>query len=155
MSTSLRLIAAAESRTVMLSDSDRHEIQVSGLEVFPMTRWRESILYYLFGIWANKERVTYRPKINFGGVTLRLDVGRRKYYAYGTAPDVEPFTFTGRELIAFDDQLDVEVALMRFVKDDDIQRLMIVFPTQKLLCLWKTERRGEYRCSATGIPASM
>ena len=155
MTASLRLIAAVEGRTALLSDADRHEIQVSGIRCFPMNEWRNAILYFLFGMWGNKNNVTYRPKINFGGVSLRLDLVTGKYYAYGTAPDTEPLTFTGRELVTVDDKSEVEVSLIRFVKNEDIKRLTIVFPNQMMLRIWKKERRGEYGCAATGLPTSM
>ena len=50
-----------------------NHIQVSGITWFPPERWREAILYYLFGLWSNKGCVAYRPKIRFGSVVLRLD----------------------------------------------------------------------------------
>ncbi len=155
MTASTHLRAVVSSAEIFLSDADRHEIQVSGLTLFPMNRWREAILHYLFGVWSNKNNVMCRPKINFGGVSLRLDLGTRRYYAYGTAPDAEPPTFTGREIITIDDQSEVEVALIRFVKNDEIKRMTIVFRNHMWLYIWKTERRGEYRCAATDIPTSL
>ena len=155
MTASTRLRAVASSAEHLLSDADNHEIQVSGLTLFPMNRWREGILHYLFGVWGNKDNVMYRPKINFGGVSLRLDVAKRKYYAYGIGPDAELLAFTGREIITLDDQSEVEVALIRFVKNDEIKRLTIVFPNRSWFYLWKTERRGEYRCAAVGIPTDV
>lgn len=145
----LRVIGSAEP---VFSDADLHSMQVSGLTPFDMNRWREAILYYLFGVWGNKDKVMYRPKINFGGVTIRLDKQTHSYYAYGKAPDAEPaMRITERALIVTSGQADVEVGLISFVKNDAIDRLTIVFPNQGYLYLWKTDRRGEYRCAASGI----
>ena len=138
-----------------------NDIQVSGLpsQEFPESRWREAILFYLFGIWTNRQSVTYRPKINFGDITLRLDPSGGEYYEYGHAEvpqDVPPLgpddlvETSGR-------QADVEVALIRFVKNDRIKQLRLgVVCDQKVrraqLVLWKKARRGEYGYAGIGLP---
>ncbi|MBI2594641.1 MAG: hypothetical protein HYW38_00010, partial [Candidatus Colwellbacteria bacterium] len=72
-----------------------NDIQVSGSpsQEFPEARWREAILFYLFGVWADRQSVTYRPKISFGDITLRLDLAEGEYYAYGTPTEGIPHPF--------------------------------------------------------------
>ena len=133
-------------------------IQISGLQEFPESRWREAILFYLFGIWANRQSVTYRPKINFGDITLRLDPSGGEYYEYGHAEvpqDVPPLgpddlvETSGR-------QADVEVALIRFVKNDRVKQLRLGVVCDQIhlsqLVLWKKARRGEYGYAGIGLP---
>jgi len=36
-----------------------------------------------------------------------------------------------------------------------VSGLTIVFPNRSWFYLWKTERRGEYRCAAVGIPTDV
>ena len=133
-------------------------IQISGLQEFPESRWREAILFYLFGIWANRQSVTYRPKINFGDITLRLDPSGGEYYEYGHAEvpqDVPPLgpddlvETSGR-------QADVEVALIRFVKNDRIKQLRLGVVCDQIhlsqLVLWKKARRGEYGYAGIELP---
>ena len=138
-----------------------NDIQVSGLEGFPESRWREAILFYLFGIWSGRESVTYRPKLCFGDITLRLDRQNGEYYAYGHAEvpqDVPPLgpddlvETSGR-------QAAVEVALIRFVKDNRIKQLRLgVMTDQKVHCaqlvFWKKARRSEYGYAGIGLPYS-
>ena len=146
------------ARRVFAEEVD-HEIQISGYTNFPESRWREAILFYLFGMWGNRERVTYRPKICFGDVTLRLDRQDREYYAYGHAQvpkDVPPLL--GTDLVEpSGKQTEVEVALIRFVKDESIKQLRLRLPSVSLvatLVLWKKARRGEYGYAGIGLPYS-
>ena len=130
-----------------------HEIQVSGHTIFPGYRWREAILYYLFGIWGDRLEVTYRPKISFGGVTLRLNVGARAYFAYGEhSGDCGGISAETEMLIVGCGQDEVEQGLIRFVKNDRIRVLVIGLPLRGIINLRKKERRGEYNVTAIGIP---
>lgn len=140
------------SAEIFLSDADRHEIQVSGNRCFPVNEWRNAILYYLFGVWGNKDYVMYRPKMNFAGVSLRLDPERRCYYLQGRmhVADVVPVMADG-ERIVLDSQDEVETGLVRFVKDESIKKLTIQFRDGSQFFLWKKERRGEYGVHAYGI----
>ena|SRR3989338_4400607 len=139
-----------------------NDIQVSGLpsQEFPESRWREAILFYLFGIWTNRQSVTYRPKINFGDITLRLDTSSGEYYAYGTPHeemDLYQLRFREEEklYVRSGKQADVEVALARFVKNDRIRLLTLYLPRSfGRVELWKKSRRGQYGCTATDIPRS-
>ncbi|QQG46101.1 MAG: hypothetical protein HYY55_04025 [Candidatus Niyogibacteria bacterium] len=136
-------------------------IQVSGLssQEFPESRWREAILFFLFGIWSDRQSVVHRPKINFGDFTLRLDYYNGEYYAYGYAEvPQEPPALGPDDLVETSGrQADVEVALIRFVKNDRIRQLRLcVVCDQKVrhaqLVLWKKARRGEYGCAGIGLP---
>ena len=138
-----------------------NDIQVSGLtsQEFPEGRWREAILFYLFGIWANRESVTHRPKINFGDITLRLAPGDGEYYAYGTPNEELPTECPAGErddhlVVRSWKQADVEVALARFVKNDRIKWLTLSFRYSGRLMLWKKSLRGQYGIAATDIPTS-
>jgi len=134
------------------------EIQVSGITCFPQERWREAILFYLFGLWANKEIVAYRPKIAFGTIVLRLDESRGEYYAYGRNQDGEcpPFLLPIKEeLVVGPAQEQVEIGLVRFVKNDRIRRLAIKSANSGLIWLWKQTKRGQYRvCASSEVPHS-
>lgn len=135
-----------------------HDIQVSGYTNFPESRWREAILFYLFGMWGNRERVTYRPKISFGDITLRLGDG--EYYAYGHAqvPENIPPLDSDDLVETSGKQTEVEVALIRFVKDERIKQLRLRLPSVSddvaTLVLWKKARRGEYGYAGLGLPYS-
>lgn len=148
-----------------------NDIQVSGRENFPERRWREAILYYLFGSWSGNSDVTYRPKIIFGSLTLRLDPENGKYFAYGRGTgwpsdmdavdairlSLDP-RFKGIHIICSDRAADVERGLIRFVKNNRIKYLRIDIETGKegvkFVFLWKKERRGEYGIASFGIPES-
>lgn len=140
------------------------EIGVGTLAIFPEERWREGILYYLFGLWSGDVAVTMRPKITFGSVTLRLipdphalNPDIRVYCAYGIGFDMwssgEGAFHTKREahLSVGNGQDHVEVALVRFVKDDRI-KVLTIHTGGGGIQLWKTPRRGEYRCMSVGLP---
>lgn len=133
-----------------------NDIQVSGLvsQEFPESRWREAILFYLFGIWSGRQSVMYRPKISFGSVTLRLDSDEGKYEAYGTPPEelTSTLRFRADEKLFVDTgrQADVEVALVRFVKNDQIKLLILWLPQLRVFfTLWKKSRRSQYGCCLT------
>ena len=136
------------------------DIQVSGLTNFSESRWREAILYYLFGIWGNRSDVTYRPKISFGDIWLRLHSSNGRYYAYGHEEIFEPVPALGNDDLVetSDEQARVEVALIRFVKNDKIKQLRLRFPSVSndtcVLVLWKKTRRGEYGVASLGLPYS-
>ncbi len=136
------------------------DIQVSGFTCFPESRWREAILYYLFGIWGNRSDVTYRPKISFGDIWLRLDSSNGRYYAYGHEETFEQVPPLGSDdlIVTSDEQVKVEVALIRFVKNDRIKQLRLRFPAKSgdtcTLVLWKKTRRGEYGVASLGLPYS-
>jgi len=137
-------------------NADR-SLQISGNRTFEENRWREAILFYLFGIWSGKEDVTYRPKIHFGMMCLRLDPDTGQYFAYGASPDWEIPQDLGGELLITDGcgKYEVEVSLARFVKNDRVRMLVISFGDGQFLRLWKDpDRRGKYGCNGT-VPRSM
>lgn len=141
-----------------------HDIQISGRTNFPEWRWREAILFYLFGIWSNNNDVTYRPKVHFGDICLRLDRSSGEYYAYGHAEGVREDVPPLEEYDVVEmsgKQAEVEVALIRFVKDDRVRQLQLHFPAiydpkmhTTTLVLWKKTRRGEYGIAGLGLPYS-
>ena len=139
------------------------DIQVSGLpsQEYTQSRWREAILFYLFGVWSNKQSVMYRPKIAFGNITLRLDRHDGEYYAYGheDVPQEVPPLGPNDLVVRSGRQADVEVALIRFVKDNRIKQLRLPgVPSQNVhlaqLVLWKKEKRSEYGHAGIGLPYS-
>jgi hypothetical protein len=138
----------------------RRNIQVSGRTDFPESRWREAILFYLFGVWGNRDNVTYRPKIHFGDITLRLNRQSGEYYAYGhaEAPEPSPSLRDSDELVSVSSgkQEEVEVALIRFVKNNRIKQLHLHFPELRggFLVLWKKDKRSEYGVEGIGLPYS-
>lgn len=153
MTASVRPVAPARAEQ-QLSDADQHEIQVSGQRCFPMNEWRNAIEHYLFGVWGNKDEVMFRSKINFGGVSLRLDQSCGEYYAIGQSPDADLLPFSTNGVLSVGCwQLEVEQGLIRFAKNEEIRMLVITFRNHGVLKLWKTDRRGEYRCHSYGIPS--
>src|SRR4051812_20900676 len=132
---------------------DWRQIAVAGKK-FPESRWREAILHFLFGIWGNDPIVMGNPQITFGEMTLRLDKKERKYYGFGHfGPDGErPIELIDRRIHTFPDQREVEIGLVRFVKDPDVPMITIQLDKAGWLHLWKVERRGEYRCYAEDMP---
>lgn len=135
------------------------DVQVGHCYQFSENRWREAILAFLFGIWSGKPSVLDRPKIIFGGLTLRLDKVERRYFAYGKGADDYcgmPMTcpFGSEDLTVGDSQVEVEIGLVRFVKDNQI-KLFTINLRDGCLVLWKKSRRGEYGCYTTdGVPIS-
>ncbi len=131
--------------------------QVSGNRNFNGSEWRGAILYYLFGLASNDRKVTYRPKIDFAGVTLALDMETKRYYAYGQSTIEEPaFSSNPDETYTLATASDayVEQALLRFVKNDTVRDLVIYLGDDRYLRLSKGQRRSELYIYATRIPRS-
>ncbi len=122
---------------------------------FPLRRWREAILTYLFAIWSGEQglrRLIHRPKLIIQGVTLRLDFETQQYFAYGgTGRDALGEYRGGEVLLVGPGKAEVEVGLARLVKDNDICAMQIRWPTS---WVWfgKTSRRGELIVGDCGIP---
>ena len=122
---------------------DKEFIQVSGLDFFPQDRWREGILYFVNGILADEDRVMYRPKISIGDVGLTLDAenGCYSFWGYDTnivPPVVDEATFT---LTVGASQVEVEHALLRFVKNNKIRMLTLRMPMRGGLAAHDDELR--------------
>jgi hypothetical protein len=138
-------------------------IQVSGDESFAGERWREAILYYLNGVWADKPRVMYRPKLSFDTVALRLDQGTGTYYGLAKRPrpeltieEVPQFLPHEREQIVGNSQMEVEGGLMRFVRNDQIYLLEIRLSQDSWIRLWKgRNKRGELYLDFKGLPTML
>ncbi|MGE5392576.1 MAG: hypothetical protein ACM3NH_02435 [Candidatus Saccharibacteria bacterium] len=129
-------------------------IEVAALEEFPESRWRQAMLRFLFGIWSGDSVLCARPEIFIQGVTLRLFNNR--YVAFGAATSFEepPVVPIGESLLTTDRKADVEVALMRFVKNDRIKMVTLSLGQNhdRFLAFWKKERRGEFGFWVKGIP---
>jgi hypothetical protein len=136
--------------TSILSDVQR-TLKV-GTKSFPERRWREALLYYLFGIWGEREDVMSNPLIELGGVTIRLNTNAGEYHADGTSIESleDPhlsgeFSFNEVLLIGYEQEL-VENALVRFVKNNRIRVLHIEWPPYsgekewKKVYIWKKDR---------------
>ena len=134
-------------------------VEVAG-RIFQESHWREAILYFLHGMWSANPEVTNKSSITFAGVTMRLDVGTKKYWCFvrpmmSTSLDSESSNpqielHDGDTLEVRDDYNDVEMGMMRFVKNDDIGCLTIRFyynGSESSLSLHKTSKRGEYLTS--------
>ena len=121
------------------------EIQVAGDLCFEGNRWREAFLYYLNGIWASDVVVTNRPKMTIGNITLRLVGGR--YFIYRNDVVVlsspPPVLNKDFDLVLVPDKNNVEIALVRFVKNNQIRQLGMNFGGYYSLFLTKGNRRGE------------
>lgn len=124
-------------------------VQVAGFDIYPQNQWRQATLHYLNGVWSGDRDIMMRPKINFSGVTLRLRVDLKTYYAYRSA-DAQVhgerfFRMLEEEpLVVPCEQAEVEVGLMRFVRNDKINALRIFFARGAWMILHKTTKRGEF-----------
>jgi hypothetical protein len=139
------------------------EVEVAGRN-FKESNWREAILYYLHGMWAANPQVTCKSSITFDGVTLKLDVGTKKYWCFvrpmmSTSLDTESGNplielHNGVTLEVRDDQDNVEMGLMRLVRNDNIGCLTIHFDyngSKSSMSLHKTSKRGEYLTSGQNL----
>ncbi len=130
------------------------EIQICGLTCFPMNQWRNAVCSYLFGMWAGHGSVTYRPKICFDSVTLRLDQDLDQYLAYGRGhsplPNWSSYT-DGQIQEVCSGQYEVESGLIRFVKDNRVRVLVIDFENSQLI-LYKGKKRGMLNVATRDIP---
>ena len=131
-------------------------LQVSGNRSFEESRWRECFLYYLNGVWSGDQRVMYRPKISFGGgLELRLDADSEEYYATSSTEARElPGSTRGTPLVVGRTQAEVDQALVRFVKDDRLQFVVIVLGEGQLF-LWKLPQRSRLGIATKGVPNAL
>lgn len=153
----------ADVRSIFVGSAFGNDIRISGLasQEFPEARWREAILSYLFEIWSGRPRATGYPMIGFGNITLRLDPSCGLYYAYGIpskeSPGYEHFVKGDEDIhVRSGRKEDVEVGLIRFVKNNRIKLLTLWLPTSGgPVTLWKKPQRSQYGCCASAnIPRS-
>ena len=142
--------------------SNCYGILVSKNYFFMESEWRHAITHYLFGMWGNKEGVSNRLEIQFcdeeiieGGISLLLVEDRRKYnaiadYEYFQETEIPRFD-PSNYLEVFSDRASVHDGLMRFVKDNSIWALDIVFGEQQSMTLWKHRRRGKLSFSGKNL----
>jgi hypothetical protein len=143
-----------------ITAAEVNNILVSGLTQFLESRWRDAILYYLNGILANRKSVVYRPGIQFGNITLRLNQHSGEYFAYGPSEACAPRALSdvsANDLLVelSGNQEAVERALARFVRNDRIKQLRLFLPAVNgcsAVILWKKERRSEYGCVGLNLP---
>lgn len=148
-----------------------NEVEVSRYRKFHDSHWREAILCYLFGMWRGDSDMTMRSWIAFDRPDLRITLRRNenRYFAYYAG--VKPFAHEETCFVPDDSIVvlsaapDVEVGLVKFVKNNRVQQLTIVFPYEKGLRMsagnhamprpelrfQKTERRGDLLISARGL----
>lgn len=136
-------------------DSVDREIQVAGSTCYPENKWREAILTFLFALWRGDRYVCGRPKIHFGCLCLRLDAEDGCYFAYGKGSDAEctAVSYGSCDLLEVGgSRLEVESALIRFVKNKQI-KVLVLRLRNGIVVLWKKDRRGQYGCwSSSEIP---
>lgn len=136
------------------TSSINQQIQVAANNLFHEKSWRAAILYFLNEIWSNHSVVIDRPKINFNGITLRLDITKKVYFAYGELQKGKGTKealrqrslrkLDGRTLEVSWDQAAVEVGLVRFARDKGISKLIIRLPKNANFSLQKTTISSEY-----------
>lgn len=127
------------------------QLQVSGLKCFPEEQYAAAIRYYLHGLRAGLEEVTYRPKISFDDATLRLDPEARRYYAIGDSAEKPPRLMPAAIREVGDEQEQVESALAAFAEQASVRMLRIRFEEGGELCLWK-KAEGKLGVHTKGLP---
>lgn len=136
-------------------------IQVAGRKIFPQERWREALLYYVMGILADDHSVMYRPKIYMPGFTLDLMPKSGVYRAYPHDEIKDRVNEKGRVIRktavieSGARRGELEPAIIRFVKDDNILVLRMFFPGYRDDAQLTLEKhglqRGILRASAVGV----
>lgn len=141
------------------TEAGHRVLQVSGGLCFEPHQWRKAILYYLNGVWSGNHNVMYRPKISLGNlpaegsvseVVLRLSPATKEYYAYGTSAELP--IVVGNFLVVGCGQNEVEGGLIRFVRNDRIRNLSILFRDGGNVCLLKGRKRSDLHVWAARIP---
>lgn len=128
---------------------------VFGEKYFPEENWRDAINCFLTGMWGGKRKLEAqrRPELRFGSVVLQSGspYGLKGYVAWGlnrgeTAPQFPSWLQT--LTVRGDDCNEVELGLARFVRNDDIRKLIIDFGGHGDVQIWKKDRRGAFGISA-------
>lgn len=130
------------------------QIQIAGLQCFPVSRYADAIRHYLRGVRLNLEEVMYRPKIAFPDVTLRLDASEQRYYAYGEAEEELPRVMPAAVRETGDGQPEIEAALAAFAEQASVRMLRIRFRDGGEMSVWK-KADGKLGCRGQGIPRDM
>ncbi|OGY99245.1 MAG: hypothetical protein A2945_04715 [Candidatus Liptonbacteria bacterium RIFCSPLOWO2_01_FULL_52_25] len=126
-------------------------IQVNENRNFAGHRWREAILCYLNGIWADRHNVdsrriyfVVRQGNKFPHVALYL---HHEDYCFGSEMWIKGnggFRLPSHQYISTNcRRAEVEQGLIRFAKDDRLQTLMIASEERSEMLLWKSEKRAE------------
>lgn len=137
-------------------DTKKFEITVAD-KTFPMRRWREGILYFLFGVWSGDKRFWHDPSICFGDLKLTLKNRDSRtpekedhFVIEGTSPDQPINSYYGNYSLRIRSGSEVAKvmdALVRFAKDPCLGKVDIDIDDKTTLTLFGKERRGEYGCS--------
>lgn len=132
----------------------KYEISVAD-KIFPMSHWREGILYFLFGIWSGDKKFWHNPEICFGELKLvlktrdcRVPEKEDVFVIEGVAPDKQVDSYYGNySLRVGNGRAEVMDALVRFAKDHYLGCVTIRIDDKTDLTFFGKERRGEYGCS--------
>lgn len=133
-------------------------IHVSGTHSFTETRWREAILFFVFGILSERREVLRNPMISFFGHVIKLE--RSLVYLEGYRlsedvvgiPDNENITDLigmGRGVVIHTthhlepNTAVVFLTLIKFAKCSKVRVLLINFGGTVWFRLQKGEKRGE------------
>jgi len=134
-------------------------VQISKGEVYEPWRWREAILAYLNGVWGEDLNKDYPPHLTLNDHWLRLNVERHEYYAYTSLAMGEaeiPGFKTEEILMVGSSQDEVECGLARFVKNNHIKQLAIIFRDNPgpgaTLVLTKSRQRSALFVATRNLP---
>lgn len=124
-------------------------------KTYPMSRWREGILYFLFGIWSGNRKFWRDPSIQFGKLKLvlqtqdcRVPQNDDVFVIMGTAPDESVDYYHGNySLRVGNNRAEVMDALVRFAKDPYLGQVDIRVNDTTRLTFFGKERHSEYGCS--------
>jgi hypothetical protein len=123
------------------ANPEKYKIWIFGDGSYPMHRWREAVLKYLFRGWKLGQ---VDGELAFGNIRLIRDGALDMYRVYGKSESSPPNGYVGSYSLRVDaTRNEVEVGLVRFVKDWHLGRLEIRFATETLI-LSKRERPSEY-----------
>lgn len=134
--------------------SSVEQIQVSGSRCFNGSLWREAILFFLNGIWSGDDFINSRPKIYINNTTMKLgsNMGPNPYPRYyadiqdnGKRPQVKDSEIF---VVHQPTQAEVENGLIKFVKNNQIRMLVIMFPESGPLFFTKGHKRSELYITA-------
>lgn len=131
-------------------------IMVAGYKGFPESRWREAILYFVFEKLKGNRIIERCPEISFGRIVLGFDEKKKKYFVRNTNKneDEVPNIFGSESVIYMEnpEECEVEIKLLKFVKDSKIRVISIFTSKGCWITLWKKHEKGEYGLSGLSLP---
>jgi len=122
-----------------------HSIHVVGSQTYPGENWREAIISYLNGIWSGK---TDLRGLYFNNTCVRLSKTGGEYYLYfrHEQDGPEPQNLAACETVwavSYPALNDMEIGLIRFVRNNSIRQLVLTFPGVGNMTLTKGQKRSE------------